>query len=466
MAFLAILALGIGSPALNQAVKINFVVEGLNAQKVKIIGMIGTNNFLVDSFFTDSSGSKIFTQDKEMPGGLYYFVFEESRFFQFLLDKDQEFSMTTRKDDLVSSMVVTGSQDNDLFYQNLKFEEKFKTDLDRKEAEIAGSMVNSKQRKKLEAQKDSLIQSRVDHIRSFKTNYPESFFTVFKIAGQNPDLNYPKKPDGSLDTAAQVYQYRQDYWNGVDLQDERLLRTPVLSNKLKTYITKITDQKPDSVIKSAEYVISRCRNNKEIFKFVLNWVALEYQKPAIMGMDAVFVHFILKYWTPEIAFWSNQEEIKNLRRDAGFREVSMLGKTGQDIICTGLDGTPRRLYDLPGPVRILYMWSYTCSHCKERSPVLREVFDQWNAKGLQVYSLCLDDDETKWKATVAEYRMEPYTNVIDPKYSSGYYKKFHVDVTPELYVFDKDWKIVSKDLHPNQIGSTLEELLGITRENK
>jgi hypothetical protein len=48
------------------------------------------------------------------------------------------------------------------------------------------------------------------------------------MAGQNPELTYPKKADGTLDTAKQVFNYRNAFWDNVDLTDERLLRTPVV----------------------------------------------------------------------------------------------------------------------------------------------------------------------------------------------------------------------------------------------
>lgn len=442
-----------------QPVNIHFEVSGIGATKARIIGIIGTQQFLIDSLETDNQGSVIYKKEKALPGGLYYFVYDNNKFFQFLADEDQEFSMKTVKGKHVQSMVVEGSIDNELFYKNLKFEEDFQAKLKDYEAQIEYTMVNSRKRDTITAKRDSFVATRKDHIKWFADNHPNSFFTVFKLAGQNPDLTYPKLPDGTLDTAAQVYKYRQDYWNNTDLTDERILRTPVLANKLKTYITQITDQKPDSVIKSLETIIEMSKPNKEVFKFIVNWAALEYQKPKIMGMDAVFVHLIRKYWTLETAFWSNAEEIKNLRRDAGYREVSLLGKTGQDLVCNDPEGNPERLYDLPGPARILYMWSYSCDHCRERTPVLVEVLNKWKAKGLQVYALCLDDDKDKWKAAIKKYGMEVFTNVIDPGYKSGYYKKYHVDITPELYVMDKDWKIVSKDLHPNQIDGTLKKLL-------
>ena len=52
---------------------------------------------------------------------------------------------------------------------------------------------------------------------------------------------------------------------------------------------------------------------------------------------------------------------------------------------------------------------------------------------------------------MAKYKTEGFVNVIDPQYESLYYKKYHIDITPELYIMDANNKIIAKDLHPNQI---------------
>ncbi|MFN8393615.1 MAG: TlpA disulfide reductase family protein [Bacteroidia bacterium] len=440
---------------------LDFEVKGLPAGYCRIIGMLGGQNFLVDSM-TSTAGKVHYEKPEPIQGGLYYFVFPDQRtFFQFLLDKDQVLRMKTDAADPIKFMTIEGSEDNQLFYQNLQYEANFKTRFDSIEAAIKALPTNSPNLSYLTGQKDKMIADRKAHVAGFAKNYPNSFFTVFKMAGQNPELPTPKKANGTIDTLKQLVMYRNAYFENTDLGDERLIRTPVVPNKLKTYITQLTPQNSDSIIKQADVLIAKARNCPECFKFMVNWIAIQYEKPTFMGGEAVLVHLVDKYFTDDISekwFPGKPEELAKIRKKVNEMRPSLLGKIGQDLRAKNLNGEYESLYDLKTPIKIVFMYSASCSHCQERAPVMREVYDKWKDK-IDVYALCLDDDEVKWRGFVTKYHIEPFHNIFDPKMESRYYYKYHVDITPECYVLDQNNKIVAKDLHPNQLEPVFEKIL-------
>lgn len=442
-------------------VALDFEVSGMPDGYCRIIGMMGGQNYLVDSMKA-IQGKVHFEQNKPLPGGLYYFVFPDQRtYIQFLLDSDQEFALHTDIQDITGSMRTEGTEDNRLLYQNLQYEAAFKQRFDSIEARIKGTSPGNPNLSFLEMQKDRLVEERKEHVASFAKNHPKAFFTIFKLAGQNPELPTPKKANGTLDTLRQLVMYRAAYFDNTNLADERLLRTPVIPNKLKTFITQLTPQTPDSVIKYADQVIGMTKGCEECYKFVVNWIAIQYEKPTIMGGEAILVHLVDTYFTDAIAdqwFPGKPEELTKIRKKVNEMRPSMLGKVGQDLRAKNLNGEYESLYDLKTPIKVVFIYSYSCSHCQERAPVMREVLDQWKGK-IDVYALCLDADEDKWRQFIAKYHTEPFHNVIDPKMESRYYYKYHVDVTPECYVLDPNNKIVAKDLHPNQLDPVFEKIL-------
>ena len=448
-----------------QGVNIRLDVSGCKAGTYKIIGMLGGQNFLADSVVSKLPGTMTWAKEKTVEPGLYYILMPDgNNYVQLLLDREQKFTMKTNLADLVGSMQVEGSEDNHLFYLNQRFEAAFKKRADSVDMALKALPAGDMNRPYLDNLKEKLASERKQHLELFKTTHPGSFFTVFKLSGQNPELKYPTLPNGSLDTLTQIRLYRDDYWKNTDLADARLLRTPVIPNKLKTYMTQLVPQAPDSVILYADKVIALAKPCAECYKYVVNWIAIQYEKPTIMGGEKVLVHMVDKYFTDEVAHWfkDKPEDLAKIRKKVKEMRVSLLGMTGQDLRCRGLDGTPKSLYELKGKAKIVYMYSTSCSHCIERTPVMVDVFEKkWKQYGLQVYALCLDPEEDKWKEFVAKNKMEGFVNVIDPKYESGYYKKYHSDITPELYILDENWKIVAKDLHPNQIDPVLKKLYGI-----
>ncbi|MEM6267891.1 MAG: TlpA disulfide reductase family protein [Bacteroidota bacterium] len=450
------LAMAVRTDHVNAGAKITFNVQGLPDGYCRIIGMIGNQNYLLDSIKA-SGGTATLIRNEPLDGGLYYFVFpDQVTFIQFLVDKEQEFTMKTNKASLIERMQVSGSTDNKLFYESLRFEQEFQQRYDSVTKAMEKIPGSSPSKPYLNILKDKLLNSRKDQVQKYAKEYPNSFFTFFKVAGQNPELQRPQRPGGGLDTLKQLYLYRQSYWKNTPLDDERLLRTPVIYNKLNTFIKKLTPQVPDSIIKYADYVIDRSLKCKECFKFITNWIAIEYEKPKILGGDAILVHIVDKYFTDELAFWyaETPKELNKIRRKVNEMRPSLIGNTGQDLACRNVNGQIENLYSLKTPYKILFMYSYSCHHCQERAPVLREVFDQM--KGIiDVYALCLDPEEDRWREFINKYNIQPFHNVIDPNMDSRYYRKYHVDVTPELYILDQNNRIIAKDLHPNQVADII-----------
>ena len=91
-------------------------------------------------------------------------------------------------------------------------------------------------------------------------------------------------------------------------------------------------------------------------------------------------------------------------------------------------------------------------------PVLVEKLAELN-EHIDVFALCLDPEEDRWKKFVEEHNMHAIHNVIDPDLESRYYMKYHVDITPELYVLDENNKIVGKNLHPDQLTKFIQKRL-------
>ncbi len=440
---------------------IKFEIRGLPNGYCRIIGMVGDQNYLADSVLAQNGVANL-QRSKPLDGGLFYFVFPDKRtFVQFLADKDQEFVMRSDVANLVGAMKVEGSLDNELFYRNQQFETRWRQSFDSTDKALKAQPPGSMNIAFLENKKDDLLKARKAEVESYAKNHPNSFYTIFKIAGQNPELTYPRKENGTIDTLLQLVRYRDAYWNGVDLTDIRLLRTPVVSNKLNNYITKLTPQTPDSVVKYADRVVRLSIGDPEVFKFIVNWIAIKYEKPEFMGGEKILVHLVDNFFTDELATWykDSPEELKKIRKKVADMRPSMIGKVGQDLRCKNINGQYETLYGMGAKIKVLWMYSYTCSHCKERSPVMAQILREWKAKGVDVYALCLDPEEDKWKEFVKKYDMEDFHNVIDPNYESRYYKKYHVDITPEAFVLDQNNIIIAKDLHPNQLPPVFEKAL-------
>ena len=431
-------------------------VAGLPAGTARIIGTFTDQRYLVDSAQISSTGEIVFQREEPYQPGFVYLVFPSNQYLQVLIDADQTFTMTTRLNDLIGAMEVEGSEDNELLYRNLKFEAGYQDRLQPIQAQLNGMAETDPAHAGLVAQRDALIEERNTHLEEIFAEYPNSFFTAFKSAGQNPQLKDLRLPNGSKDDAGQVYWYRMEFWDNVDLTDERLLYTPVISNKLNRYITELTAQNPDSIIASTDFLVEKVLDQPEYFKFFVNWVALNYEptKTSLMDSEAVFVHMIKNYFTYDRAFWSDSAEVYALQLRADEMGQSLVGQKGPNVTAPDPNGQMRSIYDLTADYIIVYMYNPDCEHCQEQTPKLIQYYNQQKANGIEVYGIAVDTDDTAWRNYMAQTGMS-WTSVFDPT-NKAIYKTYYVNVTPELYILNPERIIIGKNLKVAQIQEVID----------
>lgn len=430
-------------------------IEGLSLDHIRFFGYLGENNYFIDSFPV-TEGKFTVQKNEPYPQGLYYLVGGNDVITLFL-DADQHFSINGKSGELMNSLEFQGSKVNELFYKNLRFEEDYQARLDPVVNGLNDPEIDDEKKQQLEAQRDALIEEREAHLQWFYDKHPNSLFTIYKLAGQNPKLRTISKPDGTPDEAAQVYFYRQDFWDNVDFADERLLRTPVIKNKVERYITKLTPQQADSMIAAVDPLIQKSMANKEMFKFVSNYIGMHFQKPKFMGDDAVYVHIVQNYFTHDLAFWADTTDIDALQRDAAWKKPSLLGQQGQNITATDDKGETVSLFDITTPYLVIYIFNPECENCKKETPkLLTAYYNELKQKGAEVFTICDCDDEQLWKNYINQTGMNVWTNVSDPTFQSQFHRKYHFSTTPGIYVLNKDRIIIGKNIGATQIGIVID----------
>ena len=419
-----------------------------------LVGIYGDQRFKLDSAQMDENGNLRFKRDEPYPRGVVYVLLANNASFPLIMDADQTMEVTTTITQLVPDMQIRNNVENELLYGISQKEEVYNRKIEPLNAQIQNMDANDPAYQKLVSERDSLLRERVAMTDGMLKDYPNAFVTKFKNAGKNPDIPDQFNPDGTPDLNAKLYLYRKAFWDGVDFTDERLLRTPVIYNKLNRYMTELTIQQADSVIESADDLIRQVMDDKPYFKFFVNWIGLKYEPGQVNLMDAeaVYTHLVQNYITKDLAFWADSLQIYALQKRAGEMAASCIGLKGPNVVSTDPTGKKRAIYDLSEPYVIVYMFNPTCDHCIAETPQLLELFNQWKreGKGFGVYAIALDTNDEEWKGFIRKFHTEPFVNVFDPT-NASIYGKYFVDNTPEIYVLNPDRIIIGKNLHPEQI---------------
>ncbi len=432
-------------------------IEGLQAGTARLVGTYGDQNYIADTAVVDAKGHFVLRREQALPAGFYYFLLPGQKNFSILIDRDdQRMTLRAKADDIPGTLQVSGSLNTALFYRNTRYQNAQEPELKQLAQTLRDFPPNSPEYERAKTRQNQLIEQRKAHLDSIYREYPNAFFSRFKIAGQNPDWPDFRKPNGELDTLRNLIYYREHFWDNVDFNDTRLLHTPVIANKLKRYIVELTPQHPDSIIKVADPLVQRVLPHKEYFQFFVNWIALNYEngKTKVMDGEAVMVFLIDKYFTPELATWDTPENIAKIRKKADEMKASLMGRKGPDVRALDVNGQYKSIYEMTAPIIVVFMYSPDCEHCREQAPEIQRIYQRWKDRGVDFYGIALNTTDDKWKEFVRKNGFT-FTNVFDPT-NKAIYAKYFVDITPELYVLNKDRIIVAKNLQANQLETIFE----------
>jgi peroxiredoxin len=434
-------------------------LEGIPAGTAKLVGMWGDQNYIIDSAKVDAAGHFILSRKKTMPSGFYTFLLPGMKQMSILVDKDQRMTLRATAPDFFGTMQVEGSINTQLFYESVRFQNKQEPEMAQTTGIMNKSAANSPEFQQAKQRQTQLLDERKAYLDGIYKKNPKAFFTKFKTAGQNPDFKEFKKLNGDVDTLRQLLHYRDHFWDNVDFDDDRLLNTPVIANKLKRYIKELTPQHPDSLIKVADPLIRKVINKRQYFKYFANWIALQYEntKSTVMDGEAVYVHIIKNFFTPELAWWEDAKNLPPLQKHVWEMEASLMGRKGPDVQAMDLNGQMKSIYEKTAPIIVVFMYSPDCEHCQKEAAEVEAIYRKWKTHGVDFYGIAVSTTDEEWKKFSREKGFT-FTNVFDPT-NRAIYAKYFVDITPELYVLNKDRTIVAKNLHASQLEAIFEKEL-------
>ena len=74
-------------------------------------------------------------------------------------------------------------------------------------------------------------------------------------------------------------------------------------------------------------------------------------------------------------------------------DTSVIGSQRPEFAMLDIDGELRNIKDWDGKVILLNFWATWCPPCKKEIPVLMELQQEYDEKGLQVVGVAIDDNE-------------------------------------------------------------------------
>ncbi|QHJ06309.1 TlpA disulfide reductase family protein [Hymenobacter busanensis] len=130
-----------------------------------------------------------------------------------------------------------------------------------------------------------------------------------------------------------------------------------------------------------------------------------------------------------------------------------------DINLPAPNGQPVALSSLRGKVVLVDFWASWCGPCRAENPALVRLYQQYQPKGLEIYSVSLDDSAAKWQKAIATDGL-PWVHVSDLKgWQSVAGQAYNVTAVPYSVLLDREGRVVAKGLRGPALEKQVAKLL-------
>nr|WP_295871788.1 TlpA family protein disulfide reductase [uncultured Chitinophaga sp.] len=437
-----------------QGYQLSIRLKNYTSGKLFLANYMGRTTYLADSAEVNPAGEVVLKGKTPLYPGIYLIVLPgKQKYVETLIDKQQFFSVTIDTADLVGKTVYKGSPDNELFlaYNRFLFQQESLTRSITDQLKTARTAADSAKVAPLQQELGKKLQ---EYRHDLVSKHPQAILSAIFRAMKEPEI--PQKPEGEDSSFAYRY-FKGHYWDEVELSTDRLVRTPVLEAKLKKYFSQLVVNMPDSIIADCDALLARTRKSKEAFKYVLWWLTYNYESSPYMGMDAVFVHLVEKYYVPGDAFWLNDEQLNKIINRAYTLAPNLIGQQAAPLELKDTASKPVSLYKTKAKYTVLVFWDPTCGHCKTELPRLDSAFKaSWKDKGVAMIGIKTEGTREEWLSFIRDHHLTGWVHALDADNTTNYRRLYDVYSTPVVYLLDERKKIVAKRLAVEQLNDFLE----------
>ena len=314
---------------------------------------------------------------------------------------------------------------------------------------------------------------------SDKVNNPE--FYRLRIAGQIINIAIDSTETVKVD--AKYPQMATDYSVNGSYENEQIKQLALKQINLQAQCQALYSEQPQAadslvqqLIQAYKYDVSHNYIFKEPMKaysyfalfqyIVVNNEARLIFNPTVDPEDNKVFGAVATSWD---TYFPNSERGQNLHNITikGMRDNRIAAANKQNIQIeaeeTGVIDLPLRdnkgnmhhLTDLRGKVVLLNFHAFSLPDSPEYIMQMRELYDKYHAKGLEIYMVSLDENEHFWKESVATL---PWINVYDNTGISEAYTSA-ATATPIIYLIDRSNTVVKDPAQIKNLPKEIEALL-------
>ncbi|WP_281323806.1 thioredoxin-like domain-containing protein [Flavobacterium sp. IMCC34518] len=439
------------------------------------------------------NGNIVFKGKKNLDKGVYFLLSQEKgNYFDFIVDEQtQKQQIISDKNNLLENLKAVNSKQNESFFNYIRF-------VTTKNKEFDAFKKNIKEQKKPDSTalltkefkvlNDAILENDLNFIGQNKGTYLSE---IINLKTDKTTKDIPKASNGRPDSIYAYHYYKKHFWDGVNFQDDAMLRNPFFTNKLKQYFNTVVVQHPDSICVEIDRMMLKTKQDTKMNMLLLAYFTQTYEIPKIMGMDKVFVYMVDNYFKTGKAKGVYDDSVIKIIIDRGnvlaplqlgkiapelymidvptHDKIAKMGfdtaKTSEEITKIYYDNKPEieqsyvTLSSIKADYLILLFWDVDCGHCQKEVPKILEMYHDFlkEKKDVKIFGVYTQNDFEKYKKYIIDNKID-WINVYDGVHINNLKDKYDVVTTPVIYILDKNKVIKAKGIGSEAIKSIITQM--------
>jgi len=113
---------------------------------------------------------------------------------------------------------------------------------------------------------------------------------------------------------------------------------------------------------------------------------------------------------------------------------------GVDFFWNQLD-----LEEFNGKYVLLDFWASWCKSCRKNIPDVKKLYNKYHENGLEIISISLDDDKSKWRKAIKNENIEEWNHILSGR-SGEISREYNISLIPDYILIDKNQKIIYRGI--------------------
>lgn len=268
----------------------------------------------------------------------------------------------------------------------------------------------------------------------------------------------PVIPDSLKNTERAINYLIEHYWGSIDFEDTVYLHAnDMMEQTWCNYCDLLTRVSPTLACRSMHQVIKSANTSDKMFKYITNLAKKYLYDPnSPMRNEELYIPVLQEMLTSSLL-----NKAEKIRPEAQLKLAlkNRVGQKGGNFCYTLISGQKGYFYRIKADYVLLFFNNPDCRACHETIELLKKastINRFFYAGKLKILSLYPDDEVDYWKQHIDEFP-EQWIRAYDKEMRIRQRQIYDLKALPTLYLFDKNKKVLLKDVTPVQVEMFLQK---------